>query len=85
MEAGLGKVCIKIWGRNINNLHYTYDITVIAEHADSLQALVMKIKDHSEKSGIRNNIKKTKWIITSIAISLKMTVLMSKYWIAFAF
>lgn len=57
MEAGLEEDGFKIWGININNLHYTDVITIIAEHADSLQTLVMKIKEHSEKSGIKNKYK----------------------------
>ena len=42
---------IKIAGRNINNLRYTYDITLMAESEEELKSLLMKVKEESEKVG----------------------------------
>ena len=50
---------IKIVGRNINNLRYTDDTTLIAESED-LKSLLMKVKEESEKVGLKLNIQKTK-------------------------
>ena len=51
---------IKIAGRNINNLRYTDDITLMAEREEKLQSLLMKVKEESEKVGLKLNIQKTK-------------------------
>ena len=51
---------IKIVGRNINNLRYTDDNTLIAESQEELKSLLMKVKEESEKVGIKLNIQKTK-------------------------
>ena len=51
---------IKIVGRNINNLRYTDDTTLIAEREEELKNLLMKVKDESEKVGLKLNIQKTK-------------------------
>ena len=51
---------IKIAGRNINNLSYTDDTTLIAECEEELKSLLMKVKEESEKVGLKLNIKKTK-------------------------
>ena len=51
---------IKIAGRNINNLRYTDDTTVMAESEEELKSLLMKVKEESEKVGLRLNIQKTK-------------------------
>ena len=51
---------IKIDGRNINNLRYTDDTTLMAESVVELKSLLMKVKEESEKVGLKLNIKKTK-------------------------
>ena len=51
---------IKIAGRNINNLRYADDTTLIAESEEELQSLLMKVKEESEKVGLKLNIQKTK-------------------------
>ena len=51
---------IKIAGRNINNLRYTDDTTVMAESEEELKSLLMKVKKESEKVGLKLNIQKTK-------------------------
>ena len=50
---------IKIAGRNINNLRYAYDTTLIAESEEELKSLLMKVKEESEKVGLKLNIQKT--------------------------
>ena len=61
-NAGLDDVQagIKIAGRNINNLRYADDTTLIAESEDELKSLLMKVKGKSEKVGLKFNIQKTK-------------------------
>ena len=51
---------IKIAGRNINNLRYAVDITLMAESEEELKSLLMKVKEESEKAGLKLNIRKTK-------------------------
>ena len=51
---------IKIAGRNINNLRYTDDTTLMAESKEELKSLLMKVKEESEKVGLKLNIQKTK-------------------------
>ena len=55
---------IKIAGRNINNLRYADDTTLMAENEEELKSLLMKVKEESEKVGLKLNIQKTK-IMTS--------------------
>ena len=61
-NAGLddAQVEIKITGRNINNLRYADDTTFMAESEEELKSLLMKVKEESEKVGIKLNIQKTK-------------------------
>ena len=61
-NAGLEEALagIKIAGRNINNLRYTDDTTLIAESEEELKCLLMKVKEGSEKVGLKLNIQKTK-------------------------
>ena len=59
---------IKMAGRNINNLRYVDDTTLIAESKEELKSLVMKVKKESEKVGLKLNIQKTK-IMTSSPIT----------------
>ena len=51
---------IKIAGRNINNLRYTDDATLMGESEEELKSLLMKVKEESEKVGLKLNIQKTK-------------------------
>ena len=51
---------IKIAGRNINNLIYVHDTTFKAESEEELKSLLMKVKEESEKAGLKLNIQKTK-------------------------
>ena len=51
---------IKIAGRNINNLRYADDTTLMAESEEELKSLLMKVKDKREKAGLKLNIQKTK-------------------------
>ena len=61
-NAGLDKAQagIKIAGRNINNLRYTDDTTLMAESEEELKSLLMKVKEESEKFGLKLSIQKTK-------------------------
>ena len=54
------QVGIKIPGRNINNLRYADDTTVMAEGKEELKSLLMKMKEESEKAGLKLNIQKAK-------------------------
>ena len=56
---------IKIAGRNINNLRYADDTTLMAESEEELKTLLMKVKEESEKVGLKLNIQKTKIMETS--------------------
>ena len=51
---------IKIAGRNINNLRYADDTTLMAESEEELKSLLMKVKEESKKVGLKLNIQKTK-------------------------
>ena len=63
-SAGLdeAQAGIKIARRNINNLSYIDDITLMAESTEELKSLLMKVKEESEKAGLKLNIQKTKII-----------------------
>ena len=56
---------IKIAGRNINNLRYADDTTLMAESEEDLNSLLMKVKEESEKVGLKLNIQKTKIMASS--------------------
>ena len=66
-NAGLdeAQAGIKIAGRNINNLRYTDDSTLMAESEEKLKSLLMKVKEESEKVGLKLNIQKTKIMASS--------------------
>ena len=70
-NAGLeeAQACIKIAGRNISNLRYTDDTTLMAEREEELKNLLMKVKEESKKVGLKLNIQKTK-IMASGPITL---------------
>ena len=55
---------IKIAGRNINNLRYADDTTLMTESEEELKSLLMKVKEESEKAGIKLNIQKTKIMVS---------------------
>ena len=61
-NAGLeeAQATIKIAGRNINNLRYADDTTLMADSEEELKSLLMKVKEDSEKVGLKLNIQKTK-------------------------
>ena len=60
-NAGLeAQAVIKIAGRNINNLRYADDTTLMAESEEELKRLLMKVKEENEKVGLKLNIQKTK-------------------------
>ena len=56
---------IKIAGRNINNPRYTDDTTLMAENEEELKSLLMKVKERSEKAGLKLNFQKTKIMVQS--------------------
>ena len=60
---------IKIAGRNINNLRYADDTTLMAESEEELKSLLIKVKEESEKVGLKLNIQKTKVMASSPIIS----------------
>ena len=66
-NAGLeeAQAGIKIAGRNINNLRYTDDTTLMEESEEELKSLLMKVKEESEKVGLKFNIQKTKIMASS--------------------
>ena len=68
-NAGLdeAQAGIKIAGRNINNLRYADDTTLMAESKEELMSILMKVKEESENPGLKLNIQKTK-IIASVLI-----------------
>ena len=68
---------IKIAGRNINNLTYADDTTLMAESKEELKSLLMKVKEESEKVGLKLNIQKTKIMASGPITSWKM---MGKQW-----
>ena len=70
-NAGLdeSQTGIKIAGRNINNLRYADDSTLMAENEEALKSLLMKVKEESEKVGLKLNIQKTKIMASGFIIS----------------
>ena len=67
-NAGLdeAQAGIKIAGRNVNNLRYADDTILMAESEEELKSLLMKVKEESEKVGIKLNIQKTKIIVSGL-------------------
>ena len=70
-NAGLevAQAGIKIARRNINNLRYADDTTVMAESEEELKSLLMKVKEESEKVGLKLNVQKTKILASGTIIS----------------
>ena len=65
-QAGLeeAQAGIKIAGRNLNKLRYADDTTLMAEHEEELKSLLMKVREESEKVGLKLNIQKMKIMAT---------------------
>ena len=75
-NAGLeeAQAGIKIAGRNINNLRYADDTTIMAESEEELKSLLMKVKGESEKAGLKFNIQKMKIMASSPITSWQIYV-----------
>ena len=73
-NAGLdeAQAGIKIAGRNINNLRYADDTTLMSESEEELKSLLMKVKEESEKVGLKLNIQKTKIMASGLITSLEL-------------
>ena len=73
-NAGLeeAQAGIKIAGRNIDNLGYADDTTLMAESKQELKSLLMKVKEESEKVGLKLNIQKTKVMVSGPITSLEI-------------
>ena len=73
-NAGLdeAQAGIKITGRNISNFRYADDTTLMAESEEELKSLLMKVKEESEKVGLKLNIQKTKVMASSLITSWQM-------------
>ena len=73
-NAGLeeAQAGIKIAGRNINNLRYSNDTTLMAESKEELKSLLMKVKEKSKKAGLKFNIQKTKIMASGPITSWKI-------------
>ena len=88
-NAGLeeAQAAIKIAGRNINNLRYADDTTLMAESEEELKSLLMKVKEQSEKIDLKLNIQKTKIMasgpITSWQIDGETVETMADYFLGF--
>ena len=63
---------IRVAGRNINNLRYADDTTLMAESEEELKSLLMKVKEESEKAGLNPNIQETKIMASSPITSWKI-------------
>ena len=72
-NAGLdeAQTGMKIAGRNINNLRYEDDTILMAERTEELKSLMMKVKEESEKPGLKLNIRKTKIMASGSIMGLK--------------
>ena len=73
-NAGLEEVQvgIKIAGRNINNLRYADDTTLVAESEEELKSLLMEVREKSEKAGLKLNIQKTKIMASLLSLHGKL-------------
>ena len=88
MNAGLEETQagIKIAGRNINNLRYADDTTLMAESEEELKSLLMKMKVQSEKVGLKLSIQKTKIMASGLVTSwqidgVKMEAVTDIFWL----
>ncbi|KAF7238829.1 Netrin-5 [Varanus komodoensis] len=82
VDTGLDEstVGIKIAGRNINNLRYADDTTLMAESEEELKSLLMRVKEESAKVGLKLNIKKTKIMASGIQEAMTTTVPPPQEW-----
>ena len=76
---------IKISGRNINNLRYADDTTLMAESEEELKSLLMKVKVESEKAVLKLNIQKTKIMASGPITSLQIDGKLWKQWLTLFF
>ena len=76
---------IKIVGRYINNLRYTDDTTLMAESEEELKSLLMKVKEESEKVGLKFNIQKTKIMASGPITSWQIDGKLWKQWLTLFF
>ena len=81
-EAQVG---IKIAGRNINNLRYSDDTTLMAEGEEELKSFLMKVKEESEKVGFKLNIQKTKIMASGPITSCEIDGKQWKQWLTLFF
>ena len=81
-NAGLeeAQAGIKIAGRNINNLRYADDTTLMAESEEELKSLLMKVKEESEKVGLKLNVQKTKIMAAGPITSWQIDENSGKQW-----
>ena len=86
-NAGLDEVQagIKIAGRNINNLRYADDTTLMAESEEELKSLLMKVKEESEEVGLKFNTQKTKIMASSPITSWEIDGKEWKQWLTLFF
>ena len=86
-NAGLdeAQAGIKIAGRNINNLRYADDTTLMAESKEELKSLLMKVKEESEKVGLKLNIQKSKIMASGSIIHGKYMGKQWKQWLTLHF
>ena len=75
----------KIAGRNINNLRYTDDTTLMAESEEELKSLLMKVKEETEKVGLKLNIQKTKIMASGPITSWQTDGEAMKQWLTLFF
>ncbi|CAI9717975.1 Hypothetical predicted protein [Octopus vulgaris] len=75
-NAGLedSSIGVRIGGRNINNLHYADDTTLLAESGKNLEGLVLLVKKESEKFGLYLNVKKTKIMSTAATTNISIKI-----------
>ena len=76
---------IRIAGRNLNNLRYADDTTLMAESEEELKCLLMKVKEESERVGLKFNIQKTKIMASSPIISWEINGEKWKQWLTLFF
>ena len=78
--TGRSTAGIKIAGRNINNLRYADDTTLMAESEEELKSLLIKVKEDSEKVGLKLNIQKIKIMASGFITSWQITGKQWKQW-----
>ena len=78
-NAGMdeAQTAIRFTGRNVNNLRYADDTTLMAESEEELKSLLMKVKEESEKGGLKLNIQKTKIMASGPISSVQFSSIQS--------